>query len=760
MSKKLSLSISSKLIFLIVSMSLLTLGGVSMFNFYTSDKILKQRVEDQLISESTSRGTAIVSLIETRIQQITLLSTNQNIREAVKNSSTNLRLDMLKSEIMSFDEAMGESIGLDSIKVIGKDGKIIYDSLGANEQNNFADPRLERGLEQAFLDFDYIQGQRKLTVLVPIKASQTDSTSIGVVMAVMDTDVLDKILLNRKGLGETGEVYLVNSQKLMLTESRFIESAAFAQKVDTFPVQECFEKGKDSNSVYPDYRNIRIVGISFCVRDLGFVLLAEIDEAEIFKPIINLRNELLGIGILLSGLIIAVAIIVSMGITKPILKLRDAADLIGKGNFDHKIIARSNDEIGDLARQFESMRKNIQEKNTNLNEIVKERTKDFTNIMNTLNATAIVAITDKDGIIKHVNQKFVEISGYAKEELIGQNHRILKSGYHKPEFFDNMWKIISGGKTFEGEIKNKAKDGKFYWVKTTIVPFLDETGNPEEYIAIHDDITKLKNIEEELQDALRRNEKDASIIQHQMEDLKIANLELQQKDKLKHEFLSMASHELKTPLTPILGWCDALKSPQILGNLSPNQLSAIETIEKNAEKLEKLIGDMLDVQKLELDEIKFNISDVAIEKILDTLKKDFEFAVKEKNITLEISSDTGITIKSDERRIIQVLSALIYNSIDFVPEKSGRINVMVNKKDDEVLFCVQDNGMGIPKEKQQYLFKKFYQVDTSLTRKHGGTGLGLVISKGLVEGLGGKIWVDTDIGKGTKFYFTIPVGLK
>ncbi|MFM7795387.1 MAG: PAS domain S-box protein, partial [Candidatus Nitrosotenuis sp.] len=429
-----------------------------------------------------------------------------------------------------------------------------------------------------------------------------------------------------------------------------------------------------------------------------------------------------------------------MGITKPILKLRDAADLIGKGNFDHKIIARSNDEIGDLARQFESMRKNIQEKNTNLNEIVKERTKDFTNIMNTLNATAIVAITDKDGIIKHVNQKFVEISGYAKEELIGQNHRILKSGYHKSEFFDNMWKIISGGKTFEGEIKNKAKDGKFYWVKTTIVPFLDESGNPEEYIAIHDDITKLKNIEEELQDALRRNEKDASIIQHQMEDLKIANLELQQKDKLKHEFLSMASHELKTPLTPILGWCDALKSPQILGNLSPNQLSAIETIEKNAEKLEKLIGDMLDVQKLELDEIKFNISDSSIAKILDTIKKDFEFAVKEKNITFEISSDTDTTIKSDERRIIQVLSALIYNSIDFVPEKSGKINVMVNKNNNEILFCVQDNGMGIPKEKQQYLFKKFYQVDTSLTRKHGGTGLGLVISKGLVEGLGGKIW--------------------
>ena len=146
----------------------------------------------------------------------------------------------------------------------------------------------------------------------------------------------------------------------------------------------------------------------------------------------------------------------------------------------------------------------------------------------------------------------------------------------------------------------------------------------------------------------------------------------------------------------------------------------------------------------------------SIDGILDTVKKDFEFAIKEKNIEFTIKAEPGISIRSDGTRITQILSALIYNSIDFVPEKGGRIDVFVTRKDDEILFCVRDNGMGIPKDKQKFLFKKFYQVDTSLTRKHGGTGLGLVISKGIVESLGGKIWVDTDIGKGSSFYFSLP----
>lgn len=408
------------------------------------------------------------------------------------------------------------------------------------------------------------------------------------------------------------------------------------------------------------------------------------------------------------------------------------------------------------------MRRSVLETNLNLNRIVRERTKELSDMTNALDATAIVAVTDKDGTITKVNRKFVEISKYSEEELIGQNHRILKSGYHSAEFFENMWKTITSGQIFEAEIKNKAKDGSYYWVKTTIVPFLDENGRPKQYIAIHNDITNLKNIEERLHEALERDRANTEIIRRQVEELQKTNVELRRKDKLKDEFLSMASHELKTPLTPIIGWCGALKSNKVLGGITHSQRSAVEIIEKNAIKLEKMVSDMLDVQKIELNEMKFNMNEVQVNKLLKNVEKDFQFMMGEKNIQFTINANTNLLLRSDEARIMQVLSALLYNSVDFVPKIGGRIEIAATESADgkDVIFCVRDNGPGIPKDKQEFLFKKFYQVDTSLTRKHGGTGLGLAISKGIVTGLGGTIWVETEGGKGSSFYFSLPKEIK
>ena len=381
---------------------------------------------------------------------------------------------------------------------------------------------------------------------------------------------------------------------------------------------------------------------------------------------------------------------------------------------------------------------------------------------NALDSTAIVAVTDKDGTITKVNTKFSEVSKYPEQELIGQNHRILRSGHHPPEFFERMWKAISSGQIFEGEIKNRAKDGTHYWVKTTIVPFLDESGRPKQYISIQSDITNLKNTEERLQEALERDRANAEIIREQVEELNLTNEELRQKDKLKDEFLSMASHELKTPLTPIIGWTGALKSNTILGKLTAEQRAAVDTIEKSAVKLEKMISDMLDAQKLELNEFKFNIGDVDVDRIARNVERDFEFMMKEKGIEFVANVQPGLKLRSDEARIVQVLNALLYNSVDFVPKSGGRIELTAEASDDDdsVVFGVKDNGPGIPKDKQKFLFKKFYQVDTSLKRKHGGTGLGLAISEGIVTGLGGKIWVDTEEGRGSSFYFSLPRGVQ
>jgi PAS domain S-box-containing protein len=549
----------------------------------------------------------------------------------------------------------------------------------------------------------------------------------------------------------------------MISDSRFIENAAFHQTVDTLPVRDCFEKGEEIHTAYNDYRNIPIVGFSYCAKDLGLVLLAEIDEAEIFGPITQLKNEIIVASIAISAIVVVIAFYVSKSISKPIIRLRDEADRVTKSiksikpYEDYKVEIKSNDEIGHLAVQFDKMRKSVLETNMNLNMLVKERTKELTDMTNALDATAIVLVTDRNERITKINKKFTEISKYSEGELIGHNPRIVNSGYQPASFFEQMRKTIMSGRLFEGEIRNRSKDGNYYWVKTTIVPFLDESGLPKQYIAIQNDITDLKNFEYELQEALKRDKESSEIIKRQVEELRLTNAELRRKDKLKEEFLSMTSHELKTPLTPIIGWCGALRTPRVLGELSSKQLTAVETIESNAIKLERLISDMLDAQKLDLDELKFSFANVEVDNLFNKIKKDFEPLLKEKNIQFVIRAEPrGMKLKSDESRIIQVISALLYNSIDFVPKNDGRIEIIAEHKDSNITFCVKDNGPGIPKNKLEFLFKKFYQVDTSLTRKHGGTGLGLAISKGIVTGLGGKIWVETEVGKGSNFYFSLP----
>lgn len=768
MQKPVFINIKSKIIFVSLFLSITTLFAVSVLSFISADNLLRERVSDQLLSESSGRGAAIRSLIDNRVQQIRLLAANEVIQKGIQQFNENATLDSqqladyrkeFEIEVESFQRVAGNSVILENVKVIGKNGIVYLSSDPSEEGSDYsANETFKRGTTESFLEFAPVNDQRKAVVAVPIfEHGKIETTApIGVLVATTDTEAFDEILLNRKGLGATGEVYIVNGNRIMISESRFIENAAFRQVVDTLPVRECFDNGDEINAIYPDYRNIPIVGFSYCARDLGFVLLAEIDEAEIFSPITQLRNAIIAAAVVISGVVVVISLYVSRTITKPITQLMGAVDKISKGDYTHSVKIQSGDEIGQLAMQFDMMRKSVLETNMNLNRLVRERTKDLTDMTNALDATAIVAVTDKDGTITKVNNKFVEISKYSEKELVGQNHRILKSGYHPPEFFDAMWKTISSGKIFEGEIKNKAKDGAHYWVKTTIVPFLDENGQPKQYIAIHNDITNLKNTEEQLQEALARDRANAEIIKMQVEELNKTNEELRQKDKLKDEFLSMASHELKTPLTPIIGWCGALKSNTILGALTPEQRAAVDTIEKNAIKLEKMISDMLDAQKLELNELKFNIGEVDIDKIVRNVQRDFEFIMKEKNIEFTINVQPGLKLRSDEARIMQVLNALLYNSIDFVPKNNGKIELAAKVDDGKIVFGVKDNGPGIPKDKQQFLFKKFYQVDTSLKRKHGGTGLGLAISKGIVTGLGGAIWVDTEEGKGSSFYFSLP----
>ena len=229
--------------------------------------------------------------------------------------------------------------------------------------------------------------------------------------------------------------------------------------------------------------------------------------------------------------------------------------------------------------------------------------------------------------------------------------------------------------------------------------------------------------------------------------------QLRQADIAKEEFAAMVTHELKTPLVPIIGYCKMLKKSSMLGNLNSEQQEAVESIDRNAKQLEKLIGDILDTRKLDIDKMKFEIEEFSVREFLSNLDSSYKKTMSEKGIKFMINSKIqDAVIKSDKTRLQQVFDNLIDNSAKFAPKQGGLIEIGVDKKNDRIIFYVKDNGIGIPKEKQGALFQKFYQVDTSDRRRAGGTGLGLAISKGIVEKLGGKIWVESDGKTGTTFY--------
>lgn len=240
-------------------------------------------------------------------------------------------------------------------------------------------------------------------------------------------------------------------------------------------------------------------------------------------------------------------------------------------------------------------------------------------------------------------------------------------------------------------------------------------------------------------------------------ELRKYNEELLTVEKAKDEFMSMINHELKTPLVPIKGYTDMLLLPKIMGDLNEKQKKAMNSISYNVGKLELLISDILDVYKLDMGKLMLSKKDVDVNQLITSNILEFKPLADQKNTKIDADIQYNGVVYCDQRRIDQVITNLIKNAIDFVPADTGKIMLRVSKKENQIIFSVEDNGIGIPPNKIDNLFKKFYQIDTSLTRKHGGTGLGLAISKGIVEEHGGEMWVDKEYMHGAKFIFTLPI---
>ena len=225
-------------------------------------------------------------------------------------------------------------------------------------------------------------------------------------------------------------------------------------------------------------------------------------------------------------------------------------------------------------------------------------------------------------------------------------------------------------------------------------------------------------------------------------------------DIAKDEFLAMITHELKTPLVPIQGYSDILLSEH-LGKLNDKQKERIQIIKSSSESLLSLISDLLDAQKLELGQLSMNKKNTNIKETIDKVIESLKPEATQKNIEIN-SSVVDLTINHDQERIGQVMTNLIKNSLAATESNTGKIEIMMENRPTEIKISIKDNGIGIRLDKQKELFKKFYQVDATLTRERGGSGLGLAICKGIIQSHNGEISMQSIPNQGSTFSFTIP----
>jgi PAS domain S-box-containing protein len=333
-----------------------------------------------------------------------------------------------------------------------------------------------------------------------------------------------------------------------------------------------------------------------------------------------------------------------------------------------------------------------------------------------LDHAAIVATTDVTGRITYVNDTFCQIAGYSREELIGQDHRIINSAHHPKEFIRDLWRTITSGRVWHGEIRNRAKDGHYYWVDTTIVPFLNEHGKPYQYIAIRSDITARKAAEDQLaqQAALARMGQMAAVM----------------------------AHEVRNPLAGIKGAIQILMSRRSGGD---SELPVMRDIIARIDSLSDLINDVMVYARPRPPRLAVVELRSIINEAISIVRRD----PIGQGIDIVIDGDE-VSAQVDGELVRATLLNLLLNAAQAM-DGHGRIDVLVSRRDDAVVIEVRDTGPGIPAVIRDQVFEPFFT-----TKNHGG-GLGLPIARRTAELHGGSLTLTCAAEGGTAVTLTLPL---
>ena len=418
-----------------------------------------------------------------------------------------------------------------------------------------------------------------------------------------------------------------------------------------------------------------------------------------------------------------ISYIIGNKLGKSLNELKDIAEHIANDDLvEISPPSQNKDEINVLYRAIATMQEHIIERTRLRNESLH----DMQQFFHALESSSIISKTDVNGNINYVNDQFVDVSGYSREELLGKNHRIIRHPDMEDKIFHELWDTITSKQIFHATLTNRKKSGEPYYVDTTIIPLLDNYDNITEYLSIRYEVTEL--------------------IQARNKALSA--------EKAKGEFLSNMSHEIRTPMNAVLGFVQILQKRES----DATKLSYLNLIEGSSQTLLHVINEILDFSKIEsekllIDQHPFN---PLIE--LSQASKFFMITAKEKSIRYFAYIDPNIPqcINGDLIRIKQIMFNILSNAFKFTPEEKT-VYVSITYANNRLKIVIEDEGIGLEPTALEKIFNVFEQADTSTTRKYGGTGLGLSISKKLAELMSGDILVESVQGKGSTFTLSLPV---
>jgi PAS domain S-box-containing protein len=362
-----------------------------------------------------------------------------------------------------------------------------------------------------------------------------------------------------------------------------------------------------------------------------------------------------------------------------------------------------------------------------------------------------ILITNLKAEIEYVNETFLRTTGYRREDVIGQNPRLLHSGRTLRETYIAFWEAMVQGLPWKGEFINRRKDGSEYVELAVISPLRQADGRISHYVAVQEDITEKKRIGAELDQHRHHLE---NLVEQRTAELTVAKTQAEAANQAKSAFLANMSHEIRTPMNAILGLTHLLQR----AGVTREQADRLGKIDGAAHHLLSVINDILDLSKIEAGKLQLEQTDFALCAVLDHVRSMIADAAQTKSLRVEVDGDSvPLWLRGDPTRLRQALLNYAGNAIKFTEHGTISLHAKLLEENDEglrVRFEVQDSGIGIAPDALPRLFAAFEQEDTSTTRRFGGTGLGLAITRHLAWKMGGDAGVESEVGKGSTFWFT------